>query len=171
MLKVRKFSGRFANAATAAGVLAVCGLAQAQTILFDSGDVNTSLFNGALSNLGFSSGEPLSAAATQRWFAAPFPLTTNSVVTEIDVEGFVPAGNEFNDFGWQIWTRQAGNPAPLAGDQLFGVLNGGAYIPLPTPSAPPRQPGLPATWFWKLAVPGGGVALPARSEEHTSELQ
>jgi hypothetical protein len=75
---------------------------------------------GALGNLGLSSG-CLSAASQQRWMAQPFSVPASAPsfnVSRITVKGFVPAGSINETLNYVVWSRAAGNPAPVASNQV-----------------------------------------------------
>ena len=75
----------------------------------------------ANTNLGLSSG-CTAAASQQRWMAQPFsvPATAASYdVSRMTVKGFVPAGSTNTTLNYVVWSRAAGNPAPVAANQLF----------------------------------------------------
>jgi hypothetical protein len=126
-----------------AALMAIAGLAcgaSAQTALFDAGPHCTVRFDAAntgnyvYNQLGLSSGN-LGGANTERWVASPFSLFANSTVTEFRVNGFVPAGSEFLNLAWRVWTRPAGNAAPTAAN-----LVASGEIPIPAPVDDPRLP-------------------------------
>lgn len=76
---------------------------------------------GVNTNLGLSSG-CIAAASQQRWMAQPFsvPATSPSYdVSRMTVKGFVPAGSTNTTLNYVVWSRAAGNPAPVAANQLF----------------------------------------------------
>lgn len=76
---------------------------------------------GANTNLGLSSG-CIAAASQQRWMAQPFSVPATSAsydVSRMTVKGFVPAGVTNTTLNYVVWSRAAGNPAPVAANQLF----------------------------------------------------
>lgn len=85
--------------------------------LFDTGPPRQMLSSGALTFLGYSSGW-LSATQPERWMAQPFTLPAGLwEIDQIDVDYFVPAGFEFFELTFTIWSRDGQN-APVDGDQL-----------------------------------------------------
>ncbi len=71
---------------------------------FDNGPPQTCLFNGGASHLGLSSGN-LSAALPYRRQAEGFSFSQAATITEIDQDGFIPAGFEFNTLNYIIYSR------------------------------------------------------------------
>ncbi|MBI5863480.1 MAG: PEP-CTERM sorting domain-containing protein [Planctomycetes bacterium] len=104
-----------------AAVAALAGSASA-TVLWDTGAPNPVMFNGNLTYLGFSSGN-LGAGSEQRWAAQPFRIdAAGTVIQQIDIDYFIPAGGEFDNVNFIIWNR-TGLAAPVNGNQfLSGVL-------------------------------------------------
>jgi len=75
----------------------------------------------ANTNLGLSSG-CIAATMQQRWLAQPFSVPSSSAtwnVSRMTVKGFVPAGMTNTTLNYVVWNRLAGNPAPIAADQVF----------------------------------------------------
>lgn len=70
------------------------------------------IFNGAATNLGFSSGN-IAATAPQRWLAQPFSLAHGQRIQSVSMFGFVPAAFGFSDVRVVFWTR-TGTAAPVA---------------------------------------------------------
>jgi hypothetical protein len=114
-------------------------------VIYNTGGTRPILNNGALTNLGLSSGY-LNASFPQRWIAAPFTVpvptaegTDSWLVETIAANGFTPAGSVNETMEWIIWERDAStNAAPVDGDQ---VVSGS--VPFPTPIDDPT--GDPAT--------------------------
>jgi len=146
------------RALLALSVFAAAGAAQAQSVLFDTGPANTSLFNGAATFLGWSSGAITSAGFAQRWTAQAFTLGAASNVTEIDVNGFVPTGSDITNLHYVIWRRNAGNPAPVAADQ---VVSGFVALPTPTPDPRVSQTGTQNGAGTFAIIPASPISLPA----------
>ena len=77
---------------------------------------------GVNTNLGLSSGCISTGTANQhRWMAQPFsvPATAASYdVSRMTVKGFVPAGSINETLNYVVWSRAAGNPAPVASNQV-----------------------------------------------------
>ncbi|MBX3376522.1 MAG: DVUA0089 family protein [Phycisphaeraceae bacterium] len=139
-------------------MMAIAGMAtsvHAQVILFDAGPHNSVNWdaansgNYAATQLGFSSGNLL-GASTERWSATPFTLNSASTITEIRVNGFVPAGSEVQNLGWIIWNR-SGISAPT-------TQAASGQVPYPAPVDDPR---LPAGYTYQHRLTGLNVALPA----------
>ncbi len=86
---------------------------------------------GANTNLGLSSGcIAAPPASQQRWIAAPFTVPSSSSswnLTRMTVKGFQPAGSVNATLNYVVWRRLAGNPAPLAADQVVA-----GSVPMPT---------------------------------------
>jgi hypothetical protein len=151
---MKKAFGRGIGKFAAAGALAAsCGMAFGQQVLFDSGSSDQCIFNGNTTTLGWTSGQVSGGA--QRWFAAPFTLTTNSVITEIDYNTFDIAGSDYLRIGYGIWHRQAGDPAPGVADEVFvsGMNPAGNtdFEPYSVTIQDPRQP-VGTTFFRKLVL-------------------
>lgn len=112
-------------------------------VIYNTGGSRPVIFNGALTNLGLSSGW-LSAASPKRWLATPFtvpapPTGDKWLVQEIAANGFSPAGVLNETLNWIIWNRNAAtNARPVDGDQ---VVSGS--VPFPAPIDDPT--GNPAT--------------------------
>lgn len=108
---------------TSVGAIAcLATLASAQVTLFDTGPHAVCLFNGAASNLGWTSGF---AAATQpqRWCVQPFTLPAgNWHITQIAPEYFTPVGNVATTIAFKIWSR-TGQVAPTVADELVSGSN------------------------------------------------
>ena len=76
---------------------------------------------GVNTNLGLSSGCLNNTTSLQRWMAQPFsvPATAASYdVSRMTVKGFVPAGSINETLNYVVWSRAAGNPAPVAANQV-----------------------------------------------------
>jgi len=108
--------------------------------LFNTGGTQPVIFNGGLTNLGFSSGD-LGPGLEQRWSAMPFTLGDPGPgqvwrVLSIQAAGFEPAGvvNELLEF--KIWSRSNLQSPPTGADP---VLVEGA-VPFPTPFDIPGNP-------------------------------
>ena len=76
----------------------------------------------ANTNLGLSSG-CISAppANQQRWMAQPFSVPATAAgydVSRMTVKGFAPAGVTNTTLNYVVWSRAAGNPAPVAANQV-----------------------------------------------------
>ena len=74
----------------------------------------------ANTNLGLSSG-CIAATSPQRWLAQPFsvPATATSWdISRMTVKGFAPAGVTNTTLNYVVWNRVAGNPAPVAANQV-----------------------------------------------------
>ncbi|MEE9294343.1 MAG: hypothetical protein V3W34_05170 [Phycisphaerae bacterium] len=104
--------------AAVAGLCLMPTPAQAQVNLFDTGPPNPVIFNGNVTFLGFSAGF-LSDNSPQRWSAQAFTLPAGLWdITQIDVDYFIPAGSEFDQLNWVVWSRDGANSAPGAADQI-----------------------------------------------------
>ena len=109
-------SSFFVRLASVGAIACLAAVATAQTTLYDTGIYRPCIFNGASTNLGWTSGN-VSAAQPQRWAAQPFTLPAGTWnITEIAPEYFIPAGNP-TDMGWTIWSRN-GSAAPTAADEI-----------------------------------------------------
>ncbi|MCA9284883.1 MAG: hypothetical protein KDA22_06705 [Phycisphaerales bacterium] len=112
-----------------------------ERVIYNTGTTNTVTFNGANTNLGWSSG-CISAASPQRWAAQPFtveapdePGTSAWQVYAIHAYGFVPAAPTVTeDLCWIIFNRN-GTVAPADGDQVAS-----GCVTLPTPTDYPGGP-------------------------------
>ena len=97
-------------------VAAASSVASAQTVLYDTGLHETVLFNGAASNLGWTSGNA-SASQPQRYTAQAFTLGAGpNTINEIHPDYFVQSPLP-TDVGWIIWSRN-GTAAPTQADEL-----------------------------------------------------
>ena len=132
-----------------AAICAVAGTAisahAADPIVFDSGyvcivywDATPGAGAWAPTRLGFSSGAL--AGLPQRWLAQPFTLSQRTNITQIDPEGFVPAGGESNNLNFIIWKRNPGNPAPVAADQVASGSTPFPAVLLDDPRYDPNNP-------------------------------
>ena len=105
-----------------------------QYVVYSSGTQHAINNNGVLTNLGLSSG--CTAATTQqRWLAQAFTVPAGNgdwSVERMTVKGFVPTGQTNTTLNYVVWNRRAGNPAPLAADQL---LTGSVPFPVGYDSA------------------------------------
>jgi hypothetical protein len=144
------------------GVAGMATVAAAQTTVFDAGPAQTVNWDPAATStftptfLGWSSGDLISVGRNQRWAATPFTLAAAATINQFDVNGFINPGNEFNNFKWAIWRRNAGNPAPVPADQ---VATGTEVIPTLVPDPRVAQTGNGAGMYsLMLATP---VNLPA----------
>jgi hypothetical protein len=111
---------------TSVGAIAcLATLASAQVTLYDTGPHAVCLFNGAASNLGWTSGN-VSAAQPQRWAAQPFTLPAgNWHITQIAPEWFTGTGVN-TSLGFKIWHR-VGQVAPAVADE---AVSGSAAVVL-----------------------------------------
>jgi len=100
----------------ALSLVAVCGAAHADPMVYDTGFPHTVMFNGSETYLGFSSGSL--AGLPQRWSAMPFTLTQATTITGVDINWFIVAGSEGVDVKYIIWKRTGINQAPVDGDQV-----------------------------------------------------
>ncbi len=129
-------------------MLAVAGSAlsaEAQVTLFSSRPHTQNNNNGTITSTGFSSGN-IGAGLEERWMAAPFKLNSNSTITQIQASAFVPAGSEFQNLAWRIWSRPAGNPAPTAANLIAS-----GQEPYPTPIIDPLVP-LGGAWLHTITL-------------------
>jgi len=100
-------------------------LASAQVTLYDTGPHAVCTFNGAATNLGWTSGN-VSPAQPQRWAAQPFTLPAgNWHITQIAPEWFTGTGVN-TSLGFTIWHR-VGQVAPAVADE---AVSGGAPVVL-----------------------------------------
>lgn len=121
----------------------LAGVAAAQVTLFDTGPYQACVFNGVLTNLGWTSGD-LGGTSTQRWAAQPFSLPAgNWQISQIAPAYFVPAANPAN-MGWRIWNR-TGSAAPTVADEVAS-----GTTPFTAASAP---------FDVNLVLPGGDYYL------------
>jgi len=111
-----------------------------QFSIWNTGVVSPVLFNGTLTNLGFSSGS-VSAANPQRWLAQPFTLPavpaggSSWQINRLTFEGFTSGAPETMDF--IVWARDgigeaAGPPVDdsemiVSGSQAFAAEAGNTY--------------------------------------------
>ena len=107
---------------TTVAALAVSVSARAQDVIYDTGPNATVLFNGAVSNLGWTSGFA-SEAQPQRWTAQPFSVTGPVKIEQIYANFFVP-GDTPTDLNFIIWSR-TGSDAPVDADMV--ASGGGAH--------------------------------------------
>ncbi|NNF42778.1 MAG: hypothetical protein HKO59_08080 [Phycisphaerales bacterium] len=99
----------------AAGAFAFCASTASGDVLYDTGAHQGVLFNGAPTNLGWTSGD--TGAMPQRWTAQPFTLPDGLWnLDTIFAEFFVPAGLP-TDIAWRIWNR-TGSDAPGEADEV-----------------------------------------------------
>ena len=99
-------------------------------VLWDTGPNRALVFNGALTNLGWSSGSP-AAGQPQRWTAQAFTLpalpegagTWN--ICQLNPNGFEPAGVLNETLEYIVWAR-TGTDQPVDGDQIVS-----GSVPLP----------------------------------------
>ena len=76
---------------------------------------------GVNTNLGLSSGCLNNTTSLQRWMAQPFsvPATAASYdVSRMTVKGFSGTGSVNETLNYVVWSRAAGNPAPVAANQV-----------------------------------------------------
>jgi uncharacterized protein (TIGR03382 family) len=100
----------------------ISGAAMGQVTLWDTGAPHVVNFNGADTNLGYSSGTL--AGAPQRWAAVPFAVGAGGVlINEVRADWFIVAGSEGATVNYVIWDR-SGLTAPTVAVSS-GVL--GAY--------------------------------------------
>ncbi len=130
--------------------LAVGSEALGDMILFDTGPPRPVLFdatnqgNFAETFLGLSSGY-LSGTSPQRWLAQAFTLPKGQwKLKMIEVNYFIPAGGEFANLHYVIWSRN-GQAAPVDGDQLVDA----------TVAAPPGldDPDIDGVEDWLKQIP------------------
>ena len=107
---------------TTLAALAVTVSARAQDVIYDTGPNALVLFNGAESNLGWTSGG--TSSQPQRWTAQPFSITGPVKIEEIYASFFVPGGNDPTELNFIIWSR-TGSDAPVDGDMV--ASGGGAH--------------------------------------------
>lgn len=81
--------------------------AKGQVVVFDTGFSLPVVFNGTVTNLGWTSGNNSAGAQPQRWTAQPFSLTDETRITQINAEYFI-AGGTVTDIGIMIWNRTGG---------------------------------------------------------------
>jgi hypothetical protein len=102
-------------------------------VIFNTGGMNSVIFNGTLTNLGYSSGDL--AGAPQRWMAVPFNVPAAPAAgdnnawaaTAIVGKGFIPAGTTTTLLRYTVWNR-TNFDEPLDGDQVSS-----GEVPMPTP--------------------------------------
>ncbi len=144
----------------AAVLVVVCAgtLAHAQTVLWDTGAPHQVVFNNNPTYLGYVSGNA-GAGLEQRWAAIPFRLPGPiSVITQIDVDWFIVAGQEAETVNYIIWRRNGLN-RPVDGDQVAsGVL--GAFGPgIDDPRVPGTEDWLHQYTGLNISLPGGDYYL------------
>jgi hypothetical protein len=122
-------------------------------VIFNTGGNRAVNFNGALTNLGYSSGD-LSTTQLQRWMAVPFnvPAAPGSAngwgATSIVGKGFVAAApNTVTDLNWIIWTRENFD-VPVDGDQVAS-----GSVPIPAGVDEAEDDAANAAHFINLATP------------------
>lgn len=101
-------------------------------VLYDSGPPNRGLYNGEIKYCGFISASP-SSVYEQRWSAHPFTISDpNCNITRIDVDYFIPSGDEFDILNYIIWKR-TDQQKPELGDEIVQ-----GSIPAPVAYDDPR---------------------------------
>lgn len=101
-------------------------------IIWDTGGPNQVIFNGNTTYLGYTSGNA-GAGNEQRWAAVPFSVpAAGATITQIDVDFFIPAGQEPTDVTFIVWNR-TGLAAPTAPVTTFTRPIG---VPLDDPRIP-----------------------------------
>lgn len=110
-----------------ASAAALCAASQVNAqIIWDSGAPHPVIFNGTLTNLGFSSGN-LSATQPQRWAVMPFSIPAGGrTIHNVDADYFCPAGFEVSDIGYKIFNREGLN-VPNQPD--YSIVNQGFLGP------------------------------------------
>ncbi|MEX2217826.1 MAG: proprotein convertase P-domain-containing protein [Phycisphaerales bacterium] len=133
----------------AAGLAAAAAPALGQQVTyFNSGRTYTLNNGGTIVFVGFSAGN-IGAGLEERWAAQPFTIGAGGAqIGEIQAEGFIPGGSEIQNVKFIIWSRAAGNPAPVAADQLFT-----GTVPLPPVIQDPRIGGVAGNFRMILSSP------------------
>lgn len=102
--------------------MTLSGIANA-AVLWDTGAPHVVNFNGADTNLGYSSGN-LGAGATERWYAMAFRIGgAGATINQVDADWFVVAGSQGATVEYKIWNR-VGLTAPTT---LYASGTLGAY--------------------------------------------
>jgi hypothetical protein len=118
----------------------------AQQVLFDTGPHNQVMFNGAQTNLGFSSGNlTASAGMPQRWTAQGFTLSGNSTITTVGVSGF---DGVFGGWGPVFFDEWRVVIYSRTGSNLPGAVVASATVPAATVGNPMPDPGLDPILFF-----------------------
>ena len=133
-----KYTSRYASAL----VLVAAGMASsvhAQQVLFDTGPHNQVMFNGAVTNLGFSSGNLGSASLPQRWTAQGFTLSAPSTITKVGVSGFDGVFGTWGPVTFEEWKVVVYS---RNGSALPGAVVASATVPAATAGGPIPDPGL-----------------------------
>lgn len=103
-------------------------------VIFNTGGSKAVIFNGTLTNLGYSSGD-IGATFLQRWMAVPFnvpeaPAAGDNnawAATAIVGKGFIPTGTTTTLLRYIVWNRTDFDQ-PVDGDQVSS-----GEVPMPTP--------------------------------------
>ncbi|MBX7134539.1 MAG: hypothetical protein K1X67_17855 [Fimbriimonadaceae bacterium] len=142
--------GAFHGAVGAGDVTVATLTVQNSHCLWDTGQNKTVFFNGAESNLGFSSGN-IGVGLEQRWWAAPFTVFDQpATINEVHANWFTPVGFECQDVKYKIWQRTGfGAPGALVTEGTLGPWGPGIDDP--------RVPGLED---WLHIYPGHNIVLP-----------
>lgn len=122
--------GAFHGAVGGADVTVATLPTETSHCLWDTGQNKTVWFNGAESNLGFSSGN-LGAGLEQRWYAAPFSVFDQpATINEIRIAWFIVAGSEADNVKYIIWQRNGFNaPGAIVSQGILGPYAAGIDNP------------------------------------------
>lgn len=134
-----------------AAVAAIPTVAMGQVTLWDTGAPHPVNFNGADTNLGYSSGN-LGAAAPQRWAAIPFRVGGGgALITEVRADWFIAVGSEALNVNYHIWNRSGlAAPTTMASSGTLGAFGAGI-----------DDPRVPGAENWLHIYTGLSIALAA----------
>jgi len=129
-------------------------VAQAEDVIWDNGLPKTTIFNGAESWLGYSSGN-LGGTLTQRWWAGPFTVRAGgATITRVTANWFTPVGSDAVDVNFIIWKRTAlnapGNDPVVGGADIFAMGKLGDWS---LGTHDPRLPHPDDTTWWGVLAP------------------
>lgn len=118
--------------------------------VWDTGPPKTVIFNGTESYLGFSSGN-IGVGLEQRWWAAPFSIfDAPTVIDEVHINYFIPAGFEGDNIRYKIWQRTGFNaPGALVHEGVLGPMGPGI-----------DNPEVPGAENWLHIYTGLNIPLP-----------
>lgn len=122
--------GAFHGAVGGADVTVATIPTETSHCLWDTGHPKTVIFNGAESNLGFSSGN-IGPGLEQRWYAAPFTVFDQpATIQEVHTYWFTVVGSEADNVKYKIWQRNGFNaPGALVAEGVLGPFSAGIDIP------------------------------------------